>query len=66
MASKVTRDEAAILEGSTLASLLSPLYFAIDQYYLNADIIVAGADMYKYAELANKVCIFVQTKDFSR
>ncbi|VDM44764.1 unnamed protein product [Toxocara canis] len=52
MASKVTRDDATLLEGTSLATLLSPLYYAIDQYWLKADLVVAGEDMLNYALLA--------------
>uniref|UniRef100_A0A915AEV0 Tyrosine--tRNA ligase n=4 Tax=Parascaris univalens TaxID=6257 RepID=A0A915AEV0_PARUN len=52
MASKVTRDDASLLEGSSLATLLSPLYYAIDQYWLKADLVLAGEDMRQYALLA--------------
>ncbi|VDN24695.1 unnamed protein product [Gongylonema pulchrum] len=55
VASIVTRDEAALLEGVNLASLLSPLYFAIDHYHLDIDIVILGEDMRPYAEFAEKV-----------
>lgn len=57
MASKVTRDDASLLEGSSLATLLSPLYYAIDQYWLKADLVLAGEDMRQYALLAAQVTI---------
>lgn len=59
MASKVTRDEAtACLDLVTLGSLLSPLYFTIDQYRMNADVVILGEDMHSYAKFAEQVCWF--------
>lgn len=55
LASKVTRDDAALLEGTSLATLLAPLYFTIDQYYLGADLVVMGSDMSRFASLASKL-----------
>ncbi|VDK18308.1 unnamed protein product [Anisakis simplex] len=52
MASKVTRDDATLLEGTSLGTLLCPLYYAIDQYWLKADLVVVGEDMRKFAQLA--------------
>ncbi|MFH4977299.1 hypothetical protein AB6A40_004008 [Gnathostoma spinigerum] len=55
MASKVTRDRASILEGTSMATLLVPLFYAIDQYRLNVDLVIAGHDMLPFAELADEV-----------
>lgn len=55
MASKVTRDDAALLDGTSLATLLSPLYFTIEQYHQNADLVVMGEDMQRFALLASEV-----------
>lgn len=54
LASKVTREEANILEGP-LATLLSPVYFTVDQYYKDVDIVLMGEDMRPYANFANQV-----------
>ncbi|VDN03783.1 unnamed protein product [Thelazia callipaeda] len=55
MASKVTRDEASILNCATLGSLLPPLYFTIDQYHLNADIMIMGEDMRPFSTFAEQI-----------
>lgn len=55
MASKVTRDEASILDGVTLGSLLSPLYFTIDHYHVNADIVIMGEDMRLFSKFSEQV-----------
>ncbi|KAL3984878.1 tRNA synthetases class I (W and Y) family protein [Acanthocheilonema viteae] len=54
MASKVTRDEASILDGVTLCSLLSPLYFTIDHYRMNIDIVVMGEEMRPFSEFSEQ------------
>lgn len=55
MASKVTRDEASILEGVTLGSLLSPLYFTIDHYFMNVDIVIMGEEMRPFSEFSEQM-----------
>ncbi|CAG9530195.1 unnamed protein product [Cercopithifilaria johnstoni] len=55
MASKVTRDEASILDGVTLGSLLSPLYFTIDHYHMNVDIVIMGEEMLPFSEFSEKM-----------
>ncbi|VDK86271.1 unnamed protein product [Litomosoides sigmodontis] len=55
MASKVTRDEASILGGVTLGSLLSPLYFTIDHYHMNVDIVIMGEDMRLFSEFSQQM-----------
>lgn len=58
MASKVTRNEASVLDGVTLGSLLSPLYFTIDHYRMDVDIVIMGEDMRCFSELSEKVFNF--------
>uniref|UniRef100_A0A8R1Y140 Tyrosine--tRNA ligase n=1 Tax=Onchocerca volvulus TaxID=6282 RepID=A0A8R1Y140_ONCVO len=55
MASKVTRDEASILNGVTLGSLLLPLYFTIDHYRMNIDIVIMGEEMRPFSEFSGQV-----------
>uniref|UniRef100_A0A0R3RK66 Tyrosine--tRNA ligase n=1 Tax=Elaeophora elaphi TaxID=1147741 RepID=A0A0R3RK66_9BILA len=55
MASKVTRDEASILDGATLGSLLSPLYFTIDHYRMDVDIVIMGEDMRPFSEFSKQM-----------
>ncbi|VDP16076.1 unnamed protein product [Onchocerca flexuosa] len=57
MASKVTRDEASILNGVTLGSLLLPLYFTIDHYRMNVDIVIMGEEMRPFSEFSEQVLI---------
>lgn len=59
MASKITRDDAMIIEGTSLGTLLVPLYFAIEQYYLNADLVIMGDDMSEFARVASQVLFMV-------
>ncbi|KAM3717522.1 Tyrosine--tRNA ligase, cytoplasmic [Dirofilaria immitis] len=55
LASKVTRDEASILNGVTLGSLLLPLYFTIDLYRMNVDIIVTGEEMRPFSKFSEQM-----------
>lgn len=68
MASKVTRDEASILDGVTLGSLLPPLYFTIDHYHMNVDIVIMGEEMRPFSEFSEQVFNYLILKlqlDFS-
>ncbi|EFO17614.2 tyrosyl-tRNA synthetase [Loa loa] len=55
MASKVTRDEASILDGVTLGSLLPPLYFTIDHYRMDVDIVVMGEEMRPFSKFSEQM-----------
>jgi len=54
--SKVTRNEASMLQGNTLGSLLCPVLFALDLLVNRPDVIMIGEDQMPYAELYLKVC----------
>uniref|UniRef100_A0A0N5ABD7 Tyrosine--tRNA ligase n=1 Tax=Syphacia muris TaxID=451379 RepID=A0A0N5ABD7_9BILA len=55
MASKITRDDATVIEGTSLGTLLVPLYFSIEQYYTNADLVIMGDDMTNFARVASQM-----------
>jgi len=55
MASKVTKDDSAIVKGNTLATHLSSVYFALDFHYADADLIITGEEQKPFVNLANKL-----------
>jgi tyrosyl-tRNA synthetase len=56
MVSKVTRDASALVPGNTLATHLSPIYYALDIHYANVDAVLIGEDYRPFAELSQELC----------
>ncbi|KAE9555705.1 hypothetical protein FO519_001057 [Halicephalobus sp. NKZ332] len=55
IASKVTRDDSAIIKGNTLATHLWPIYFTLDIHYADADLIITGEEQKPFVDLANQL-----------
>lgn len=57
MVSKITRDESAVVEGTNLASNLCVIYFALDVYYSNSDLVLVGENQKEFVRILQKVII---------
>uniref|UniRef100_A0A0N5BZR3 Tyrosine--tRNA ligase n=1 Tax=Strongyloides papillosus TaxID=174720 RepID=A0A0N5BZR3_STREA len=55
MASKITRDDSSVVPGTTLASHLIPLYYALDIHYNEFDVSIVSSEDEVLAETANKL-----------
>lgn len=54
-ATKVTRDETALVKGNTLATHLCSILFLLDLYHHTADLVVIGENQRCFVNLAHKV-----------
>ncbi|KAI1724742.1 tRNA synthetases class I (W and y) domain-containing protein [Ditylenchus destructor] len=50
--SNVTRDASALVSGHSMAGHLCPVYFALDIYYSDADLVLVGESQLKFAQFA--------------
>uniref|UniRef100_A0A0N4ZEK8 Tyrosine--tRNA ligase n=1 Tax=Parastrongyloides trichosuri TaxID=131310 RepID=A0A0N4ZEK8_PARTI len=55
MASKITRDDSAIVQGNTLATHLIPLYYALDLHHNNFDISIISSDDEKIVDVSSQL-----------
>lgn len=58
MVSKTTRDESALIKGTSLACNMCAIFFALDAYYSGADFILIGDNQRAFIDLAQKVSNF--------
>jgi tyrosyl-tRNA synthetase len=56
MASKVTKDASAIVEGNTLATHLCPLYHTLDVHFSDNDILITSDEQRSFVILAQQLC----------
>ncbi|CAD5205418.1 unnamed protein product [Bursaphelenchus okinawaensis] len=55
VASHITRDESALVSGTTLATNLVPVYRYLDSHFANVDLVLVGDYEQNYVELAEKI-----------
>ena len=56
-ATKITRDESALVAGNTLATHLCPIYHFLDLHFADADLVMLGEHQREFAILGNKANI---------
>lgn len=58
MVSKITKFESSLVDGNTLATNLCVVYFALDIYYSNADVVLIGKNQREFFETTQNVIQF--------
>lgn len=64
MTSKITRVESSLVDGNTLATNLCVVYFALDVYYSNADIVLIGENQKEFFKSTQNVIQLLQFTHF--